>query len=150
MAAKSEGADMGVGGFEGDVAGGDEGEVSVKEREVSVNGLSMKTAEVEAKLDDGNIEEAESSLREGLSLNYEVDLFLPRLLFLRAAVVPCESYGFSLACHPLLWFQSIHYGSSCSMPCNYASDNGQYSQTNFPSKEVACSLFQTSQTKLLV
>ncbi|CAD5190858.1 protein NPG1-like [Musa acuminata AAA Group] len=71
MAAKSEGADMGVGGFEGDVAGGDEGEVSVKEREVSVNGLSMKTAEVEAKLDDGNIEEAESSLREGLSLNYE-------------------------------------------------------------------------------
>ncbi|RRT74561.1 hypothetical protein B296_00032211 [Ensete ventricosum] len=71
MAAKSEGEDMGDGGFEGDVAGGDEGEVSVKEREVSVNGLSMKTAEVEAKLDDGNIEEAESSLREGLSLNYE-------------------------------------------------------------------------------
>ncbi|RWW54899.1 hypothetical protein BHE74_00038496 [Ensete ventricosum] len=86
MAAKSEGEDMGDGGFEGDVAGGDEGEVSVKEREVSVNGLSMKTAEVEAKLDDGNIEEAESSLREGLSLNYEVDLFLPRLLFLPAAV----------------------------------------------------------------
>ncbi|KAJ8434584.1 hypothetical protein Cgig2_014535 [Carnegiea gigantea] len=32
----------------------------------------MKTAEVEAKLDEENIEEAESSLREGLSLNSEV------------------------------------------------------------------------------
>ncbi|KAF8391028.1 hypothetical protein HHK36_023328 [Tetracentron sinense] len=42
-------------------------------REVYANGLSMKTSEVEAKLDEGNIHEAESSLREGLSLNFEVD-----------------------------------------------------------------------------
>lgn len=40
-------------------------------REVSANGFSMKTTEVEAKLDEGNIQEAESSLREGLSLNFE-------------------------------------------------------------------------------
>lgn len=40
-------------------------------RELSVNGLSMSAAEVEAKLDQGNIQEAETSLREGLSLNYE-------------------------------------------------------------------------------
>ncbi|KAG6722975.1 hypothetical protein I3842_03G188100 [Carya illinoinensis] len=40
-------------------------------REVFANGVSMKTAEVEAKLDEGNIQEAESSLREGLSLNFE-------------------------------------------------------------------------------
>ncbi|XP_041006025.1 protein NPG1-like [Juglans microcarpa x Juglans regia] len=40
-------------------------------REVCANGICMKTAEVEAKLDEGNIQEAESSLREGLSLNYE-------------------------------------------------------------------------------
>ncbi|KAK9284794.1 hypothetical protein L1049_023971 [Liquidambar formosana] len=40
-------------------------------REVFANGLSMKTTEVEAKLDEGNIQEAESSLREGLSLNFE-------------------------------------------------------------------------------
>ncbi|KAJ0984749.1 hypothetical protein J5N97_003105 [Dioscorea zingiberensis] len=40
-------------------------------REVSVNGLSMKACEVEAKLDQGNIEEAESVLRDGLSLNSE-------------------------------------------------------------------------------
>ncbi|KAK4797284.1 hypothetical protein SAY86_029610 [Trapa natans] len=46
---------------------GDDSEV----REVRANGLSMKTAEVEAKLDEGNIQEAESSLREGLSLNFE-------------------------------------------------------------------------------
>ncbi|WOK95135.1 tetratricopeptide repeat protein 7A-like [Canna indica] len=62
---------MGIGGFDGNGDYGEEDEVSVKEAEVSVNGLSVKTSEVEAKLDDGNIQEAESSLREGLSLNYE-------------------------------------------------------------------------------
>ncbi|XP_050228690.1 protein NPG1 [Mercurialis annua] len=40
-------------------------------REVSANGISMKITDVEAKLDEGNIQEAESSLREGLSLNFE-------------------------------------------------------------------------------
>ncbi|XP_043702961.1 protein NPG1-like isoform X2 [Telopea speciosissima] len=40
-------------------------------REVRANGLCMKTSEVEAKLDEGNILEAESSLQEGLSLNFE-------------------------------------------------------------------------------
>ncbi|XP_044465038.1 protein NPG1-like isoform X2 [Mangifera indica] len=40
-------------------------------REFSANGIRMETTEVEAKLDQGNIEEAESSLREGLSLNFE-------------------------------------------------------------------------------
>ncbi|GMP59526.1 hypothetical protein CsSME_00022781 [Camellia sinensis var. sinensis] len=40
-------------------------------REVCGNGLCMKTTQVEAKLDQGNIHEAESSLREGLSLNFE-------------------------------------------------------------------------------
>lgn len=41
-------------------------------REFSANGVSMSTSDVEAKLDQGNIEEAESSLREGCSLNFEV------------------------------------------------------------------------------
>ena len=50
------------------------------EREFRANGNSMKTAEVEAKLDEGNIQEAESSLREGLSLNFEVD-FLSSFFF---------------------------------------------------------------------
>ena len=45
-------------------------------REVSANGSSMKTTEVEAKLDEGNIQEAESSLREGLSLNFEVSMMM--------------------------------------------------------------------------
>jgi hypothetical protein len=43
-------------------------------KEVSANGFSAKTTEVETKLDEGNIEEAESSLQklyEALSLNYE-------------------------------------------------------------------------------
>ncbi|RWW26481.1 hypothetical protein GW17_00009126 [Ensete ventricosum] len=78
LAARSRGANMGIGEFEAEGDGGEEDEMSVKEREVSVNGLSIKTSEVEAKLDDGNIQEAESSLREGLSLNYEVrDLSRP-------------------------------------------------------------------------
>lgn len=47
----------------------DEGKVV---REVCANGVCIKTTEVEAKLDEGNIQEAESSLREGLSLNFEV------------------------------------------------------------------------------
>ena len=41
-------------------------------REFCANGACMKADELEAKLDDGNIQEAESSLREGLSLNLEV------------------------------------------------------------------------------
>lgn len=41
-------------------------------REFCANGVCMKTTDVEAKLDEGNIQEAESSLREGLSLNFEV------------------------------------------------------------------------------
>lgn len=45
-------------------------------REFHANGSSMITSEVEAKLDEGNIQEAESSLREGLSLNFEVSLFM--------------------------------------------------------------------------
>lgn len=49
-----------------------EEEVGMAVREVCANGLCMKTTEVEAKLDEGNIQEAESSLREGLSLNFEV------------------------------------------------------------------------------
>ncbi|EXC08260.1 hypothetical protein L484_012717 [Morus notabilis] len=40
-------------------------------REVCANGVCMKATDVEAKLDEGNIQEAESSLREGLSLNFE-------------------------------------------------------------------------------
>ncbi|XP_021274257.1 protein NPG1 isoform X1 [Herrania umbratica] len=40
-------------------------------RELCANGVCMRTTDVEAKLDEGNIQEAESSLREGLSLNFE-------------------------------------------------------------------------------
>ncbi|XP_072995570.1 protein NPG1 [Typha latifolia] len=58
-------------GFEGGGDGGGGGGVGEEEVVVSVNGFSMKTSDVEAKLDEGNIQEAESSLREGLSLNYE-------------------------------------------------------------------------------
>nr|GMC48037.1 protein NPG1 [Ipomoea batatas] len=40
-------------------------------REVWANGVCMQTSDVEAKLDEGNIQEAESALRDGLSLNFE-------------------------------------------------------------------------------
>ncbi|KAK6917995.1 hypothetical protein RJ641_016417 [Dillenia turbinata] len=47
------------------------GEVDILFGEVCANGFRMNTTEVEAKLDEGNIHEAESSLRDGLSLNFE-------------------------------------------------------------------------------
>ncbi|CAA2993720.1 tetratricopeptide repeat 7A [Olea europaea subsp. europaea] len=40
-------------------------------RQVCANGVCMKTDVVEGKLDEGNIQEAESALRDGLSLNFE-------------------------------------------------------------------------------
>ncbi|KAL0395239.1 UNVERIFIED_CONTAM: protein NPG1 [Sesamum latifolium] len=40
-------------------------------RQLVANGARMRTNVVEAKLDEGNIQEAESALREGLSLNSE-------------------------------------------------------------------------------
>uniref|UniRef100_A0A7N0U9Z1 Tetratricopeptide repeat protein 7A n=3 Tax=Kalanchoe fedtschenkoi TaxID=63787 RepID=A0A7N0U9Z1_KALFE len=42
-----------------------------EDEKLCANGLSMDASQVEAKLDEGNIKEAESSLREGLSLNFE-------------------------------------------------------------------------------
>ncbi|GAA0158771.1 hypothetical protein LIER_15714 [Lithospermum erythrorhizon] len=39
--------------------------------QISANGVSMQTTDVEVKIDEGNIQEAESALREGLSLNFE-------------------------------------------------------------------------------
>ncbi|ONK67630.1 uncharacterized protein A4U43_C05F2070 [Asparagus officinalis] len=50
---------------------GIEADAAVGEKVLSINGLSMKASEVEAKLDEGDIQEAESSLREGLALNFE-------------------------------------------------------------------------------
>lgn len=52
----------------------EEYEADMLVREFCANGVCMKATEVEAKLDEGNIQEAESSLREGLSLNFEVSL----------------------------------------------------------------------------
>ncbi|KAI3468939.1 hypothetical protein Pfo_025602 [Paulownia fortunei] len=43
-------------------------------RQVVANGICMRTNVVEAKLDEGNIQEAESALRDGLSLNFEVSV----------------------------------------------------------------------------
>ncbi|KAJ9147118.1 hypothetical protein P3X46_029316 [Hevea brasiliensis] len=52
-------------------AGSSENEEQKLVRELCANGICMQTTEVEAKLDEGNIQEAESSLREGLQLNFE-------------------------------------------------------------------------------
>lgn len=43
-------------------------------RQFCANGGCMRTDKVESKLDAGDIQEAESSLRHGLSLNFEVRL----------------------------------------------------------------------------
>lgn len=47
---------------------------SLATRDYSASGFSSRTGEVEPKVDNGNIEEAESSLRESGYLNYEVCL----------------------------------------------------------------------------
>jgi len=44
-------------------------------REICANGSCMKATEVEAKLDAGNVQEAEASLCNGLSLNSEVHFY---------------------------------------------------------------------------
>ncbi|XXG79015.1 hypothetical protein AAC387_Pa09g0176 [Persea americana] len=46
-------------------------EDEMSSNEVCLNGMCMRRSTVDAKLDAGDIHEAESSLREGLSLNYE-------------------------------------------------------------------------------
>lgn len=58
----------------------DDEDLESKSREVCANGRSMDASQVESKLDEGNIKEAESSLREGLSLNFEVYFFYICLL----------------------------------------------------------------------
>lgn len=57
----------------------DDGVEGVTVREVRANGSSIRTTDVEAKLDEGNIQEAEAALRDGLSLNFEVPF--PNSLF---------------------------------------------------------------------
>lgn len=49
---------------------------SVTTKDRSASGYSSQNCEGEQRLDTSNIEEAESSLREGVHLNYEVGLFL--------------------------------------------------------------------------
>ena len=49
-----------------------ENENSSGGREFNANGNRMNAAEVEAKLDQGNVEAAESALKEGLSITSEV------------------------------------------------------------------------------
>lgn len=56
----------------GEQSGSAKAEKDSSVRQFVANGVSMETNEVEAKLDEGNIQEAESALRDGLSLNFEV------------------------------------------------------------------------------
>jgi len=53
---------------------------SLATKDCSISGYSSQTGEGEQKIDTGNIEEAESSLREGGCLNHEVTLSLIYLL----------------------------------------------------------------------
>lgn len=49
----------------------EEVEMPISVRELSANGRSVNASEIEAQLDLGKIDDAESSLREGLALNFE-------------------------------------------------------------------------------
>lgn len=48
---------------------------SLATRDFSASGLSSRTADWESKFEDIQVDEAESTLKEALSLNYEVGLF---------------------------------------------------------------------------
>jgi ATP-dependent RNA helicase DHX36 len=51
-------------------------------KDFSASGYSSRNGEVEQYLDNGNIEEAELSLREGVCLNYEVGVSFCGIQFL--------------------------------------------------------------------
>lgn len=67
---------------------------SLATRDYSASGYSSKTGEVEAKMDNSNIEEAESSLRESGYLNYEV-CFASEFLFFFFCLSSCPFCLFS-------------------------------------------------------
>ena len=47
---------------------------SLATRDFSASGLSSRTGDGESKFDENQVEEAESTLKEALSLNYEVGI----------------------------------------------------------------------------
>ncbi|WCJ17950.1 no pollen germination related 1 [Euphorbia peplus] len=55
---------------------------SLASRDYSASEFSSRTGEIDAKMDNNNIEEAESSLRESGYLNYEVSTFCFALCFM--------------------------------------------------------------------
>lgn len=67
---------------------------SLATRDFSASGLSSRTGDWEAKFDDAQVDEAESTLKEALSLNYEVRM----CFFLCRFVCPKwrQGYGFEL------------------------------------------------------
>ena len=66
---------------------------SLATRDFSASGLSSRTVDWESKFEDAQVDEVESTLKEALSLNYEVGLAF--YLFL---------YQLNLACWFLLLF----------------------------------------------
>lgn len=72
-------------------------DVDPSARQVCANGICMQTTVVEAKLDEGNIQEAESALRDGLSLNFEVSVSQSLCLFFLC--MPTASY---FSCNKLI------------------------------------------------
>lgn len=69
--------------------------LATRDYSATASGYSSRTAEVDTKVNNSNIEEAESSLRESGYLNYEVHfyhficvfLFLHLMLFLRINLI---------------------------------------------------------------
>lgn len=55
---------------------------SLATRDFSASGLSSRTGDWESKLDDVQVDEAESTLKEALSLNYEVGCLLNQSIFI--------------------------------------------------------------------
>jgi hypothetical protein len=70
---------------------------SLATRDYSASGYSSRAGEVETKMDNSNIEEAESSLRESGYLNYEVGY----ILFLLISCLFCCIFVYSVINRPI-------------------------------------------------
>lgn len=53
---------------------------SLATRDFSASGLSSRAGDWDSKFEDAQVDEVESTLKEALSLNYEVGLFVPSIL----------------------------------------------------------------------
>lgn len=72
---------------------------SLATRDFSASGLSSRTGDWESKLDETQVEDVESTLKEALSLNYEVEIYVFLAFFLYEGLFVEIAYGYFATKH---------------------------------------------------